>query len=181
MTYSLDLTDDTVFTQLRAFILDALGSAVKEVVRIPTNRTPMPKFYPFITMAPIHRTEIAWPVPSAPSDPATQPQTQGTTAATNYRIQLSSYGPTAGDCIQILHTILNSANAFDFFNAQTPRGVYPLYADDPHQVTINDEEAESSVRWIMDIHLQYNPTLTTTIQTASAVSVGITNVEASYH
>jgi hypothetical protein len=180
MAYTQDITDDTVFTQLRAFIMDALGTAVTEVVRVPRNRTPMPKFYPFITMSPILKEKIMWPV-SGVSDPAVQPQAGSLTAATRYQIQLDAFGATAGDVIQLLHTVLNGPSAFDFFNAQTPAGVYPLYADSPREASIVDEEAESVLRWIMDISLQFNPTLTSTIQTASTVVVNFVNVEASYH
>jgi hypothetical protein len=180
MSYTQDRSETDVFTILRAFIQNVIGSTI-EVVRVPTNRVPMPATYPYVTMTPIMKSMIAW-ANFAVSDPATQPQSEAITQSSRYRIQIDAYGPTSGDIIQMLFGVFQSPDAFDFFNSQTIVGVYPLYADTPNQSPLVDGEEEYEVRWMMDVFLQYNPTLTTTIQTASTVTVNpIINVEASYH
>ncbi len=180
--YTLDTTDKNVFEILRSFILDTLGTAVApdNVLRIPTNRVATPSTFPYITMFPVSKTQIAWPS-VAVSDPVVQPQSEGLTMPTEYQIQVDAYGPTAGDLIQILHAVLQSPNAFDYFSNQTIKGVYPIHADAPRELPLVDGEAEYELRWVMDVHLQYNPTVTTAIQTASQAVVGIINVEATYH
>jgi hypothetical protein len=179
MSYTQDVNEVDVYTVLKAFIVSVTGLPTNAVLRIPTNRAPMPKTYPFITMSPVLKEQIMWPV-VAVADPATQPQGRTITSATRYQIQVDAYGPTGGDLIQMLFTVLQSSDAFDFFSAQTTSGVYPLYATAPHQSPLVDEEAEYEVRWIMDVSLQCNPTLTTTVQTASTVAVTLINVEATY-
>lgn len=180
MSYQLDLIDTSVFTALRAFILDTLGTAVTEVVRAPVNRVPAPKNYPYIIMSPLSKTEIAWPSINI-SDPLVQPQSESITMPTEFAIQLDAFGPTAGDIMQMLYQTIQSPNAFDFFNTYSIQGVAPIYADAPNQAPFVDGEAEYEVRWIMRLRLQYNPTLTTAVQTASQAVVGIINVEATYH
>ena len=171
MTYTQDLTESSVFTALRSYIGGVLGTAVTEVVLKPSNRVPMPKTYPFITMSPLFKMQIERPTVTTSST------VQSTMMPTEYHIQLDAYGPGAGDIMQILFTEFNSSDAYDAF---TTPGIYPLYSDMPHQHPLVDQEAEYEVRWIMDVHLQYNPTLTNTVQTASSVTVGIINVEAAY-
>ena len=180
--YTLDTTDKNVFEILRSFIIDTLGTAITadNVVRVPTNRVPSPNTYPYITLFPISKTQIAWPS-TAISDPLVQPQTEGLMMPTEYQIQVDAYGPTAGDLIQLLHTVFQSPNAFDYFASQSTQGVYPILVDAPREMPFVDGEAEYELRWVMDVHLQYNPTLTTSVQTASTVQVGIINVEAAYH
>lgn len=175
-----DLTDNDVFTALRAFIMDTLGSQVNDVVRVPVNRVPLPKDLPFITMTPVVKELISWPNTTI-SDPIVQPQSQHLNAGYRYQIQVDAYGPTAGDLIQILATVMQTENAFDFFAGYSTQGVYPIYAGPPHQIPLIDSEAQYEVRWTMDFSLQYNPTVTTTVQTASTATVDIINVEATYH
>jgi hypothetical protein len=179
MSYTQDVQESDIYTVLRSFIMSVLGSAVTEVIRIPTNRVPMPKTYPFVTMSPVMKQQLEWPSVVA-SDPSTQPQSNAITQAVRYQIQVDAYGPTSGDLIQTLWGVLQAPDAFDFFAAQTIKGVYPLYADNPRQHALVDEEDEFEVRWMMDVSLQFNPTLTSAVQTASTATVSIVNVEAAY-
>jgi hypothetical protein len=181
MSYTQDLSENDVFSALRAFILDTVGGLVTEVVRLPANRVPMPKNQPYITMSPVLKDDIMRPVVAGISDPVSQPQSRSLTAATRYQIQIDVFGAGAGDLIQMLYTVWESPDAFDFFNALTPAGVYPIYATPPRQVPLVDDEDQYEVRWMMDVSLQYNPTLTNAVQTASTATVTLINVEASYH
>lgn len=180
MSYTLDVLDANVFTVLGNFIASVTGLAPGQVVRVPNNRVPMPKTYPFVTMSPVFQEMIHRPVASV-SDPLVQPQSATLSQAIRYQIQVDAFGPTAGDVMQQIHGVFESPDAFDFFAGQAIQGVYPIYANSPHQAPLVDAEDEYEIRWIMDISLQYNPSLTTSVQTASTVTVGATNVEASYH
>lgn len=180
MAYTLDRNDSAVFQVLGDFITSTLGGAVQSVVRGPVNRVASPSQYPYIVMSPVLKEEITRPQVTI-SDPATQPQTAATTMSTRYQIQVDAFGPTAGDLVQVLYAVMESGDAFDFFNAQATTGVYPLYAGAPQQAPFVDGEQQYEVRWTMDVSLQYNPTLTSSVQTASTVTANIINVEATYH
>lgn len=180
MSYTQDVNTTDVCAALRSAIISVFGSAINDVIQIPTDRAPMPKKSPYATMSDLTKTMIHWPVP-ATSDPSVQPQSNAITAATDYEMQICFYGAGASDMAEIFHTFMRSPDAFDFFNALTPAGVYPLYADTPYQANFVNGEAEYELRWIMNVHLQYNPTITATIQTASAATVLLINAEASYH
>ena len=181
MTYVQDLTETDVFIVLRTVILEILGGAASEVIRVPTNRTPMPKVLPFITMYPLMKEQIAWPHTTTVSEQSVLRNKQ-ITQAIQYTIQLDVYGPTAGDIAQTLWGVFQSADAYDLFAAQTPKGVYPISAETPRQVPMIDGESEYEVRWMLTVNLQYNPTLSTTVQTASTVTVqNVINVEATYN
>lgn len=181
MSYTFDITDSAVFTVLRSFIMDSLGSAVNDVVRAPVNRASMPKLNPFIIMSPLMKLQIHRPI-AVVSDPATPPQSTATQNAIEYRIQLDAYGPTAGDIMMVLTTLFNAPDAFDYFAANSAQSIRPLYALDLQQNPIVDGEMEYISRWTMTVCLQYNPTLTLSpVQTASTVTAGIISVEAAYN
>lgn len=178
MTYTLDTSDSVVFTELRAFIQNIIGVGV-EVIQVPINRVPSPSPVPFVAMSRVSREQLSW-VYNTISNPATQPQTQSTTMPTMYKIQLDIYGPTAGDLAQMIHTVMQAQDAFDFFNGQATPGVYPLYSEDPHQMPLVTGEDQYELRWSMVLCIQYNPSLAAQIQTASTVSASVISVEATY-
>lgn len=179
MSYTLDVSEANAFTVIRAFILSVLGTAVKSVIQVPSNRVPTPAAYPFMTMTTVMKEQIEFPT-RAISDPAVQPQTVGSTMPTLLRVQVDAYGTGAGDIAQILFSALQDPASFEFFRAHTIQGVYPLYVEAPTQVPMVTAEDGYEVRWMMQINLQYNPTISTTIQTASALGVDVVNVEATY-
>ena len=179
MTFTIDTRDSDVFTVLRAFIMDALGTAVNDVIKVPANRASMPKLVPFITMAPLLKQEVHKPVVTTSAPPGTQ--SSFTKTAIEFHIQLDAYGPTAGDLTSLLFGLLDSPEAFNFFASNTALAIRPLYAEAPHQAPLVDDEMQYDIRWSMRVCLQYNPILTTTpVQTASTVTVGTVNVEATY-
>lgn len=179
MSYTLDVTEANVFTVLRAFIMSVLGTSVKSVIQVPANRVPTPSAYPFMTMTTVSKEQLEFPT-QVISDPAVQPQTTGSTMPTLLRVQVDAYGPSSGDIAQILFTALQDPSAFDFFRAHTIQGVYPVNVESLNQLPMVTAEDGYELRWMMQINLQYNPTISATIQTASALGVDVINVEASY-
>ena len=180
MAYTLDVTEEDVFTVLRAFILNATGTSLSAVVTGPINRAATPMVLPFVTMTPVLKEQLEFPHYTV-SDPAAQPQVISTTMPTEFRVQLDFYGDsTASDAAQTVFSAFQDPAAFDFFSAQTIQGVYPLYVDSLSQAPMVTGEDSYEMRWMMQVNLQYNPSLSTTVQTASTLSVAVINVEATY-
>lgn len=180
MSYELDLTDTQVFTALRAFIIDTLGDKVTAVIRIPTNRVPLPSTFPYISMQPIGKKPLAWGE-SILTDPALPAQSSHTTVPQLYRIQVNINGDASGNLVHILAATFLSGIAFDYFAANAQAGIRPVTVDDPIQDPLINQEEQFEVRWHMDVYLQYNPTIQIATQSASAAEVNLINVEASYH
>lgn len=181
MTYVQDISETDVFTALRNVLLTILGGAATDIIRVPTNRTPMPKECPFVTMYPLLKEQIAWPHTTIGNNTAPT-QVKNITQAIQYTIQLDVYGQTAGDIAQTIWGVFQSPDAYDLFAAESPYGVYPINAETPRQVPMVDGESEYEVRWMMTVNLQYNPTLSTAVKTASTLTVQeVINVEATYN
>jgi hypothetical protein len=178
--YTQDLTESTVFTALGTVITQITGLPNTQVLRAPTNRVPMPNVWPFFIMSPLLKEELGRPLVTINTVGSPAIYTESILAPVNYHIQLDAYGPTGGDVAQIVFSVLNSADAFALFAALATPGVYPLYASGLHEHALVNAEADYEVRWTMDVCLQYNPTLTSTVQTTSTVTVGIINVDAAY-
>lgn len=181
MSYTLDVSEDDVFTVLRAFIQSVTGSMLTNVLRAPFNRAATPKVLPYATMTTVLKEQLEFPHFTV-SDPIVQPQTLASTMPTEFRVQLDFYGDsTAGDAAQIVFSAFQDPSAFDFFAAQTTQGVYPLYVDSLMQAPMVTGEDSYEMRWMMQVNLQYNPSISTTVQTASTLAVDVVNVEATYH
>jgi len=176
---TLSITEYSVFVALRAWIISVLGSSV-EVIQELDNRVPTPKGG-FVLMNCLNRKSLSWPVMSFVDKDAvgTIPAvtTFINTQPIDYAIQLDCYGPIAGDWVTMLSTMWNTEQAC---NLLEPYGFDPLYSGNPHQIAFVDGEKQYQHRWVMDVHIQYNPAITTSMQFASSAEVDIINVDRNY-
>jgi hypothetical protein len=98
-------------------------------------------------------------------------------------IRLNVHGDPANDQsadnAQIISTLFRDEFATSFF-AALDIGVSPLYADDPQQVPFENDQSQIEMRWIVDLHLQADQVVVVPQQFASAATVDVISVDATY-
>lgn len=94
-------------------------------------------------------------------------------------IQLDVHGPASGDNAVIIAGAFRDTYASEQF-ATYGYDVAPLYTTDPRQIPFLNGEGQIEQRWVVDAVLQANPILTIPQQYASALSVALVEVDASY-
>lgn len=157
MTYVSSVTDTQIFTGLRAFLVDAVGSGI-EVVQALDNRVPSPKGA-FILMSELFRTRLAMneTTYSDATTPAPGVHTEEVKASTKIAFQLDCYGPSASEYAQVIDTAWRSHLAVDFLKSY---GLTPLFNDGPRKMPVVNGEHQYELRWVVTVHLQVNPSIT---------------------
>lgn len=175
MTLVVSITQEDVYTRLRALVLDVVPAGV-EVVQGLGNRAAMPiGATGFVCMTMIGRTlhrtpEETWD--KVDLNPDALSIEQGTLV----KIQLDCYGPVSGDWAEMLAAILRTDYAVQLLGPT----VVPLHADDPIQAALVNGEEQYEERWIVGANLQYNPVIMTPQQFADTLVVDIINVDEAY-
>lgn len=156
---SPSITNDAVFTALRAFLLSFVDCEVRQA---EMNDVSMPQGG-FIVMDDIGKKRISTNTHSY----ADTGQTILT--PTEFRIQLDFYGEDAADMAQTFLSLFNDGYAYDFF----PKGIKPLYADDPREIALVSGEENYVSRWTTEAHLQINPTVTLPVPVIEDIPVSV--------
>jgi hypothetical protein len=156
-------------TALRAFLLGVLSSTV-EVVQGQVNRVPEPIGTDFVVMTDIRSQRLAWNIETFQN--ATQ--TLDHLEPVQLTIQLDIHGPNGADNTRIIEMLFRSPYGCDQF----PAGIQPLYTADPIQTPYENGEQQIEQRWTLDVLLQYNPVVTTSMQSATSLDLGIVDVDA---
>jgi hypothetical protein len=91
---------------------------------------------------------------------------------TNFTYQLDIHGPSSAENAQIISTIGRDWWACQFL---APYGIQPLYADDPRQLAFVNAENQYEDRFIVEMCLQGNPTVSVLQQYADQVNVDLIN------
>lgn len=94
-------------------------------------------------------------------------------------IQLDVHGPASGDNAVIISGAFRDTYAWEQFQTYG-FDVAPLYTSDPRQIPFLNAEQQIEQRWVVDAVLQCNPILTIPQQYASALSVALVEIDASY-
>lgn len=176
MPATIDLTEQAVFTGLRAFVLDVLTLPANQVVKGQQNRAPMPSGPNFVVLTPSGRARLATNVRTyVPSDdPASADGERQTQQQTRLDIQIDVYGPASAENAQILSTLLRDAYGCDFLR---PHQVQPLYLGDPRQLPLVTGEQQYLARWMLGATLQFNPTVSTSQEFADIVDVTLVEAD----
>ena len=95
---------------------------------------------------------------------------------TQVTIQLDVHGPASADNAQMISTLLRDEYAVDQF----PDNIKPMYADTPHQVPFVNDQSQWETRWIVEVQLQANQTVSVPQQFADVITVGLVSVEEAY-
>lgn len=180
MSVTLDVTESAIFGALGGLLASMLPTGL-EVIRAQDNRVPEPGAANFVVMTPILRKRLETntdtfvgtddPIPALGITSSLQP--------TQLDVQIDVHGPLSADNVQIISTLWRDEYSTSYFD----RGTVPmqaLYASDPRQVAFIDAEDQYETRWIIDLSMQINATVTLPQDFADALYVGIINVDATY-
>jgi hypothetical protein len=178
MTLTVSPTLDTVFTKVRAYLLDPVAGIVPvgtPVIRGPINRAAQPAA-DHVIITPTARRRLRTNV-ETDLDP--YPSPGGSVlieAGMQLAIQMDFYGTLSGDWAAILSTIWRSEYAVNHLAPDCA----PLYADDGRMVPLTTGEEQYLERWTVTAMLQYNPVTTTLQQFADTATVDLINVDERY-
>lgn len=163
-----------VFTALRSFLLAVLPAGI-EVVRAQVNRVPQPPGTDYVVMTPISTTRLTTNVDVWADRITGGTSSGGVTAVQSGQvvIQCDVFGPNSADNAATVTTLLRGLWSTDWFAANAPAGITPLFADDPRQIVFQDGEQQSEDRWSIDVNLQVDQTVTTPQDFADVVTVNI--------
>lgn len=169
-----------IFAAVRAFLLAALPPGV-EVVMAQENRVATPIGTDFVTMTPGPlRERLATNVDQYSDGFATgMPQKRMAMASTRTTVQIDVHGPSSADNTQIISTLWRDSFAVDLF-AATGEAIIPLYTSDPRQMPFDNGEQQVEMRWSIDLVMQLKPIVTSAQDFASALSIGLKEVDAVY-
>ena len=168
MAVTISLTQTAIF-QAMMTVLGTMGlvdanAAPCPIIRGQVNRVPEPKNNDFIVIWPILRERLdfnvdSWAFVSAP-----------TTTQAEQRIKLTFqadvHGPNAADNATKLSTLWRDQFAVSAFQALGV-AISPLYTDDPRQMPFENAEQATEERWVVDLVMQANITITTDMQFAN--------------
>lgn len=95
---------------------------------------------------------------------------------TEVTVQCDVHGPAGADNAARIHTLFRDQFAVDAFDAQGFT-LTPLYTSDPRQLAFDNGEQQVEERWVIDLCMQADVTITTTMQFMDTVTVTATPVE----
>ncbi len=170
--------DLLVLTGLQAWLMSVTGYAAGQVIRELDNGVPMPK-PPLLVMQRLSRHRLSTNEDSYVDQPLAVPPVgqQISSAPMEYVLQVDAYGAEAPDATALIELLFRSPQACDFFS---PYGLAPLFSDDPTEVPFVDSENLYEIRWIVRLHLQFEPSAVTSMQFAQTLTVGIISAESTY-
>lgn len=104
---------------------------------------------------------------------------QHITQATELHMQLDVHGPASSQNAQIIATMFWDDEAFQHF-AGSGIDCRPLYASDPRQIPFIDGEQQWEDRYVVDVALQANQSVTIGRQFADQIEVETIDVQGTY-
>lgn len=173
---TISIPQSAVYAKLGNFIVSVLGLTAPFVVQGYDNRVPMPKG-PFVGMSAVLMKRLRTNVDTIGGALGLDPSSISSEQGTEVDVQLDCYSPLAADWANILTTLLRD-NVGCLALAPVCQ---PLYADDPIRAPLENGEEQYEDRWIVTARLQYNPVVTTSVQSANVLGpVGIVDAERAY-
>lgn len=170
MTVTIDITDQAIFTALVSYLAPLLPVGTP-IVQSQDNQVPMPAGG-FVLMNNTSMTRIATNIDTYNSTT----QTQATLTQTEYCIQLDFVGPDSQSWAMIAAAMFRD----EYATSRFPANIQPLFADDPMQIPLIAAENQYEERWKLTATIQYNPTIGTTQQSATAVKIGLAPVDQTF-
>jgi hypothetical protein len=134
-----NLTQEQIFTALRAFIVAVLPSGVT-VLKGQANRVPMPASDDFIIMTQTRREQMAQNVHDYRPDDSLEDIAR----STSLTFQIDVYGANAAENAQTITTLFRDEYGVTFMRSS---GVAPLYCADPQQMPLVAGEQQYIQRW----------------------------------
>jgi len=145
------LTEDDIFTTLRAFLLGVVPDGC-EVFQGQNNRVPEPAGPLFIVMTPTNRQRLATNVDTWATTP--DPVTKAAAHNSQYDMQLDIHGPGGSDVASVIAATFPDDYGRDALDAGN---IAPLFASDGHQSPFINGEGQYENRWVMTLAMQIKP------------------------
>lgn len=98
---------------------------------------------------------------------------------TKIMVQLDVHGPNSADNSQTISTLFRDDFAVQAFKA-SGFDVTPLFASDPRQLPYVNENQQTENRWVIDVHMQANPTIRAPQEFADQLDITLIDVDAAY-
>lgn len=176
-TPALLLTDDDVMDALRQ-VLALIWEGAVPVVQGQENKVATPKGDNYLVMTPMFRRRIATNRATSlgPPDAAVGQKIMQPTEIT---VQVDFHGAASPDNAQMVTTLFRDAWACAAF-AVVGCPVTPLYAGDARQTPFINGENQYENRWSVDVVLQANCAISTSLQFADTLTAGLIEVDAAY-
>ena len=143
-----------------------------EVVQGQVNRTPSPAGPDYVVMQAVLAPRLSTNLTSY-SD-LSSGSTITIEQPTENTVQLDVHGPNAADNATIISALFRSGYACDFFTAQNV-DIQPLYAEQPRQMQFITGEGQYEPRWIVDVVMQSNPSISFTQGFADELAIHTIN------
>lgn len=156
---TLSVTESALYQALGDYLRGLFSDAGIE--RTQQNQVPMPQGN-FITMTGIDVTGLSTAVVAYSAPAQAGEGFQHITRTTKWRCQLDFYGPHAADNAQVLATLFRSEFSVRLFR-QGGGLISPLYCSEPFNTTFPNGQQQYEPRWTLDIQMQINPVVTTSL------------------
>lgn len=173
-----------MLTAVRAFVLDTIGSdgATIEVVKGQDNRVPAPASDNYVVMTSMLQAMLETNTTTyhdGAFDPTPGAGERKDLAPRDVTVQLDFHGPASMDLCTLVHAMTRTSYATDLF-VQSGFDVTPLYATEPRQQGFVNGEQQVENTWIVDLHVQCNPLITSPQDFADELAIGVISVDATY-
>lgn len=181
MSATINITESTLLTALRGFLLSVVGDSY-EVVKGQDNRVAMPEGQ-FITMTGLNSDELNKPYSTWQDSGQPTGGLEHTNQAKKWICQIDVYGSGSSSVASTIATLVRSSYAVRQFAELTEGSdfsITPLFVDQPHQTTMINGEQQYEERWTLDLHLQYNAVISTPMEFAAELYVKPASVDASF-
>lgn len=176
--YIPSLLIDQVINALAVFIAPFLGNPlpyvptnsenVVPIIRAQVNRVSMP-ITGFVELRELFEIDLETPTFVNTWSFEIEAQQGMITTPTRIDIQMDFYGPSAGDWCKAVKTVFRT----DYAVSQFPDGMVPLYCSDGTQAPLITGEAQYENHWILTATLQYNPSVSVPLQSATTLETNI--------
>ena len=159
-----------VMTALRVALLAIIPAGV-EVVQLNDNGVPMPDG-PFVGMRHDGLRRLSTNVDTYSGALGTK----SIKTPTQYTIGLDFYGPLAGNLAATVQALFRDEAGVALF----PATVVPLHCDDPLQRPLVNGEQNYEQRWRVSAVMQYNPVVTASQDSATALQIGLKPIDQTF-
>lgn len=186
MTPTLSLTEEQTLTAVRAFLINLTGDGTGRDIEVVTgqdNRVAPPQSANYIVMTSMlsgmleTSTETYY---DGSFDMPPTPAVRMNLLPSDVTVQLDVHGPRSKDLATTIAGMVRTDYCVDAL-AASGFDVTPLYANDPHQSAFSNGEQQIENCWIVDMHVQCNPIVTTGQDFFTEVSApGLYEVDATF-
>lgn len=104
---------------------------------------------------------------------------RGILQRTQADVQIDVHGPASADNAQIISTLFRDKFATELF-ATSGFDLQALHVDDPKQIPFTNGEQQVEERWVVVAHMQINPIISVSQQSAGALSAAVVSAERAY-